>query len=551
MHFRKTKEEIWLKKRDISIRSNLRTPIRKKNISAGKQTEMPISYALSDAARKKWNTYSLKKQEELLKKSYRKDTAFFFSVTEPKEGKDVFRKTLFREDIVRIKGSADLKKKRKEAAKKTWLQQKRRKVRKRESTAFTGFKSQAQTSVGTTKKKRYEKKKPPAFVSSVRLLEREIQKEIRREERLKEEKKERSMQMLSTQMEARIGGILNLPLRLQVKRSLGRVKKNILGGVSSSITYLVFVSIPLFLLLFLFLLMVFMISTLSGSVTLGAYSPQGAEIVAYAETFVGKTRYVWGDGRNSATDWQDYADCSSFVHGVFSHFGYEIGWTTMQMETSGELIGRDLSIAVPGDIILFYSGGIGPGNSTHVGIYKGDGYMIDCEGDQSNYSMQTAGKGVSVAKVSWDPRPFVIRRIVKDVSGDGNATGGHKKDQRTYSKSELELIWAIVAQEDNGSYKGALAVITCAMNRTESSSWKYLGNHALSQLTAPGQFCYSIDTHWMKRLGGNVPQYVKQAVNDCLKKGIRNHSYTSFRSTKGSQTGENAVQIGGNWFFGH
>ena len=74
---------------------------------------------------------------------------------------------------------------------------------------------------------------------------------------------------------------------------------------------------------------------------------------------------------------------------------------------------------------------------------------------------------------------------------------------------------------------------------------------AMKQLCAPGQYCYSNDHYWEARLGGNVPEYVKQAVNDCLKKGIRNHSFTSFRSTKGKTTGPNAVQIGGNWFFGN
>ena len=114
----------------------------------------------------------------------------------------------------------------------------------------------------------------------------------------------------------------------------------------------------------------------------------------------------------------------------------------------------------------------------------------------------------------------------------------------------MELIWAIVAQEDNGSYQGALAVITSAMNRTESSRWGYAGGNALMQLTAPGQYCYSMDDYWRARLGGNVPGYVKQAVDDCLRHGIRNHTCTSFRSSKGKTTGANAVQIGGNWFFG-
>ena len=75
------------------------------------------------------------------------------------------------------------------------------------------------------------------------------------------------------------------------------------------------------------------------------------------------------------------------------------------------------------------------------------------------------------------------------------------------------------------------------MNRVESPTWSYEGSNALAQLTAPGQYCYSNDTYWQARLGGNVPDYVKQAVNDCLKKGKRNHNYTSFRSRKGKVTG--------------
>ena len=46
-----------------------------------------------------------------------------------------------------------------------------------------------------------------------------------------------------------------------------------------------------------------------------------------------------------------------------------------------------------------------------------------------------------------------------------------------------------------------------------------------------------------------IESIVIKAVDDCLKKGIRNHNHTSFRSTKGKVTGNDAVQIGGNWFF--
>ena len=114
----------------------------------------------------------------------------------------------------------------------------------------------------------------------------------------------------------------------------------------------------------------------------------------------------------------------------------------------------------------------------------------------------------------------------------------------SYSSDELDLLCAITAQECSSSYNGALAVITCAANRAESSKWKRNGTDPLSQYKAKGQFCYSIDSHWKKRLNGNYPSYVKQAVIDALN-GKRNHNYLSFRAA-GSARGGN---IGGNVYF--
>ena len=114
----------------------------------------------------------------------------------------------------------------------------------------------------------------------------------------------------------------------------------------------------------------------------------------------------------------------------------------------------------------------------------------------------------------------------------------------SYSESELDLLCAITAQECSSSYEGALAVITTACNRTKSSSWKRYGADPLSQYKAPSQFCYSIDSHWKKRLNGNYPSYVKQAVLDALN-GKRNHTYLSFRAA-GYHSGE---IIGGNVYF--
>ncbi len=114
----------------------------------------------------------------------------------------------------------------------------------------------------------------------------------------------------------------------------------------------------------------------------------------------------------------------------------------------------------------------------------------------------------------------------------------------TYSAADFDLLCAITAQECSSSYEGALAVITTACNRAESSKWASKGSDPLSQYKAPGQFCYSIDSHWKKRLNGNYSSAVKQAVTDALN-GKRNHNYLSFRAA-GHASGE---YIGGNVYF--
>ena len=148
------------------------------------------------------------------------------------------------------------------------------------------------------------------------------------------------------------------------------------------------------------------------------------------------------------------------------------------------------------------------------------------------------------SKVIKEPVDKIVEIRTKQVTTRGGTRTTYNGGKWTYSESELDLLCAITAQECSSSYTGALAVITTACNRTVSSSWKRYGSDPLSQYMAPSQFCYSIDNHWRKRLNGNYPDYVKQAVLDALN-GKRNHTYLSFRAA-GYHSGE---LIGGNVYF--
>ena len=148
------------------------------------------------------------------------------------------------------------------------------------------------------------------------------------------------------------------------------------------------------------------------------------------------------------------------------------------------------------------------------------------------------------SKVVKEPVDKIIEIRTKQITTRGGSRTTYNGGKWSYSASELDLLCAITAQECSSSYTGALAVITTACNRTVSSSWKRYGSDPLSQYMAPSQFCYSIDNHWRKRLNGNYPSYVKQAVLDALN-GKRNHTYLSFRAA-GYHSGE---IIGGNVYF--
>ena len=151
-------------------------------------------------------------------------------------------------------------------------------------------------------------------------------------------------------------------------------------------------------------------------------------------------------------------------------------------------------------------------------------------------------------KVIQKPVNKIIEVSVRiAVSSRGTSAVRTGAGKWTYSAADLDLLYAITAQESSRSYEGALAVITTACNRAESSRWRRNGKDPLSQYKAPNQYCYSasVGGNWRRFLNGRAPSHVKKAVNDALN-GKRNHSYLSFRSASTRHAG---VNIGGNVYF--
>lgn len=104
-------------------------------------------------------------------------------------------------------------------------------------------------------------------------------------------------------------------------------------------------------------------------------------------------------------------------------------------------------------------------------------------------------------------------------------TGGHKTISGKLSDSDYEELCETVAAECNSSYEGALAVVSCMMNRLDKGSY---GKTIMTVIRAPMQFTgHEVRSRWPK---GKRPDYVDQAVKDCIYDGKRNHNYLNYRA---------------------
>ena len=156
-----------------------------------------------------------------------------------------------------------------------------------------------------------------------------------------------------------------------------------------------------------------------------------------------QTAYTWGGGHGIASNslaWEQSADCSGFVSGVFRKCGYYItsDACTWDLEGTGKLV-SSLDKARPGDIILFW---YGPGTSQHVAIYAGKKngipYIIHSRGNENDSMARGPGKGVDITPLSYvGYSKMMIRRIVNTSS---DAYEIQLKQLMSYGLSRYEAV---------------------------------------------------------------------------------------------------------------
>jgi len=133
----------------------------------------------------------------------------------------------------------------------------------------------------------------------------------------------------------------------------------------------------------------------------GSTGASGQAVVADASKYLG-VPYVWGGSSPSGFD------CSGLVQYVYGQEGVSLPRTSEEQATAGQPV-ASLAQAQPGDLV-FFAGSDGTASSPgHVGIYIGNGQMIDAP---------HTGTSVQVQSVS-DAGPVVAIRRVLPSSASG------------------------------------------------------------------------------------------------------------------------------------
>jgi cell wall-associated NlpC family hydrolase len=149
----------------------------------------------------------------------------------------------------------------------------------------------------------------------------------------------------------------------------------------------------------------------SGSVT-------GQDVVNEASQFEG-TPYVWG-----GTSPQGF-DCSGLTQYVYGQLGVQLPRTSEEQASSGTPV-DSLAAAQPGDLV-FFAGSDGTASSPgHVGIYIGNGEMIDAP---------HTGSSVEVQAVSSAGPVVAIRRVLPSTSDGGTTMMGNVSVPAEYAST--------------------------------------------------------------------------------------------------------------------
>ncbi len=124
----------------------------------------------------------------------------------------------------------------------------------------------------------------------------------------------------------------------------------------------------------------------------GSSAATGDQVVADARNYLG-VPYLWG-----GTDPNQGVDCSGLVQDVYSEAGISLPRTSQEQATVGTPV-ASLAEAQPGDLVFFPGSDGTAASPGHVGIYIGNGEMIDAPHTGTDVRVEPVGDPTAIRRV--------------------------------------------------------------------------------------------------------------------------------------------------------
>ena len=130
-------------------------------------------------------------------------------------------------------------------------------------------------------------------------------------------------------------------------------------------------------------------TTLQGTTSSAA---TGQQVVSDAQKYLG-VPYLWG-----GTDPTQGVDCSGLVQDVYSEVGISLPRTSQEQATTGTPV-ASVAEAQPGDLVFFPGSDGTAASPGHVGIYIGNGEMIDAPHTGTDVRVEPVGNPTEIRRV--------------------------------------------------------------------------------------------------------------------------------------------------------
>jgi hypothetical protein len=142
----------------------------------------------------------------------------------------------------------------------------------------------------------------------------------------------------------------------------------------------------------------------------------GQEVVADAEKYLG-VPYLWG-----GTDPTQGLDCSGLVQDVYADAGIALPRTSQEQATVGTPV-SSLAEAQPGDLVFFPGSDGTAAAPGHVGIYIGNGMMIDAPHTGTDVRVEPVGEPTAIRRVAGLGSTGVEAPVTTDQSPSPDSAG--------------------------------------------------------------------------------------------------------------------------------